>query len=136
MIVCGYRKERLCGRGGGANGMRTGGEFTDLSAGNKGGGTMARSINVNPANLDRVANNLNNIANDAAGVKNLLSQAESNVNLMWRSRHTGMYLDEVRTVRDNMKRIENKLDSLSAALRQEASNVRKVEAENRMMFVG
>lgn len=97
---------------------------------------MARSINVNPANLDRVANNLNNIANDAAGVKNLLSQAESNVNLMWRSRHTGMYLDEVRTVRDNMKRIENKLDSLSAALRQEASNVRKVEAENRMMFVG
>jgi WXG100 family type VII secretion target len=95
---------------------------------------MAGPIKVDPANLDRVANNLKNIANDASSVKSLLSQAESVVNAAWRSRYTNMYLDEVRTVRNNMDKIENKLNSLSAALRQEAANVRRVEEANRRAF--
>jgi WXG100 family type VII secretion target len=95
---------------------------------------MAGQVNVNPANLDRAANNLKGIADDAAGVKNTLAQAESTVSAAWQSRYTNQYLEEVRTVRNNMDKIAQKINSLSTALKQEAIRVRRVEEENRKAF--
>jgi uncharacterized protein YukE len=91
-------------------------------------------VNVNPANLDRVASNLKSIADDAIGVKNTLAQAESTVSVAWHSRYTSQYLDEVRTVKNNMDKIAQKINSLSTALRQEAERVRRIEEENRRAF--
>lgn len=92
-------------------------------------------INVNPGEVERVADGLKKISGEIGETSTVVAQISSEVEQGWQSQYTQTYLDELEVVRNNIGKISDRLTQNAQVLRNYAEQVREIERRNQMEFL-
>ena len=87
------------------------------------------SINADPDLLERVARELERIAQEIASEKRGLNTAAEETRSVWQSRHTGQFLASVEATSARAGRCAEQVATVARSLRTMAAEIRRVERE-------
>jgi uncharacterized protein YukE len=90
-------------------------------------------INVDPALLEQVASDLDNIASDISTEQGRLDSARNDTLSAWRSQFTPLFDEHVISTRNQIGMCTEQIRALARKLRSTAAEVRRVEAEIQRM---
>ncbi len=87
------------------------------------------AIDINTASLKTAANKLTGVASDLNEQMRSLTKVKSNVNSAWISDSADIYVEELQTVENNLKKLSAEAESLSKAITQYVEKVEQIEKE-------
>lgn len=94
------------------------------------------TMNADPALLERVADELDNIASEMTDQQATLHDAASHTAAAWQSRYTGEFLDSVNSTNGEIRKTADAVRSAANRLRTIAREVRRAEAEIKALNAG
>ena len=95
---------------------------------------MAR-IDVKPDKLDRIAAQITAIGSELNSSAGKLNGVHQTIESAWKSQYTPAYVQEIDVVKNNIRKIAQKSDELAQLMKKTASEIRRVEEENRRSFM-